>query len=538
MKDIIITAMLVLSVPVTAQILNDIQKYDAAESSYEADMPERTDIENSSAYSMFAHPALVGLLTEGKVRQNGMIRIRMTNDIAHGDYLHYKGNHTTDAKVTAGGEIPVKGVGTLYGHACYGREKQRSMYQNYAIRPTDYMPYFVSDSISGGDAVNEHYLIEGGLSMKKDAWRYGVSGFYEGIASAKETQPRRSVYSYWFRLTFSAAKIMPKWILAVKAYPEINKQSVSASGSKRTYRFMQFYGFGLWNKKESTTGYGYGRDAKILGAGGEVLLKLLPENKIIRNASLTLAYNYRWMQTEESSFKNLYATKTHHMSHRLAVSAALNSRTGLHLLLEGAENFRKGVENVYESQKVDDEQSLYDYVLVGTNKLYSCTGFYESLRIKAIWQAAPHHCLSLTAGIRADSYIEKYDMPVISIENHTLTPSLGIGYRMERKSGSLDCDLSASYRTRLCNKYDYSTDSQNSFETALAYIPYLLRGEDRWQVQSSVIYAHKIRKGSLGATLSAKYSKRVDAPYLPGRETGYGITRNDKGIDISLFYVF
>lgn len=521
-----------------AQTRYDIQKYDAAESSYEDAMPERTDIENAAKYYMQKHPALVGWLTEGRSRKDAVIRTRMTNDISHGDYLHYKGNHTTNLSVTAGGEMPVKGVGTLYGHACYGREKQRSMYQNYAIRPADYMPYFVSDSISSGDTENEHYLIEGGLSMKHGNWRYGVSGFYEGIATAKETQPRRSVYSYWFRLALSAARVMPGWIVAVKAYPEINRQSISASGSMRTYRFMQFYGFGQWNKKESTTGYGYGRDAKILGAGGEVLLRLLPRRESVWDASLTLAYNYRWMQTEESSFKNLYATKTHHLSHRLAVSTALSRRTSLHLLLEGEENFRNGDENVYENQKVDDEQSLYDYVLVGTNKLYGSTSFYESLRIKAIWQAAPCHSVSLTAGVRTDGYREQYDMPLITIENYTLTPSLGIGYRMEKRKDRLDWDFSASYRTGISNRYDFTTASRSTFEIAQAYIPYLLRGENRWQIQSSVIYAHDIGSGSLGVSLSARFSKRTGAPYTEGWDTGYGMTRSDKSMDVSLFYTF
>lgn len=522
----------------TAQTRYKIQKYEAAESSYEDAIPVFTDIENAAVYSMYGHPALVGLLVDSTDRHKAIIQAGYSNAIFHGDYLHYQGNHTTNASLLAGGEMIVKGVGTLYGHAYYGRESQRSMYQNYAIRPADYMPYFVSDSVSTGDIDNEHYLIEGGLSMSHKNWRYGVSGFYEGIAGAKETQPRRAVYSYWFRMALNAAILMPDWILSVKVYPEINKQSISASSSLLTYRFMQFYGFGQWNRKESTTGYGYGRDSKILGAGGEMLFCNRSDAGKTWNMSFSVAYNYRWMQTEETSFKNIYSTKTHHLSHRLAISGHPWQRVGLYMLLSGETNIRIGYENVYERQKQDSEQSLYDYVKVGVNQLYNSSGFSESLLIKAVWNAASHHSFNLSAGARTDWYKEKYDMPLITIENHTLTPQVGIGYKMDGEKDHVDWNLTASVRTGISNKYDLTSSKPTQFETAQAYIPYLLRGEEQWQIRSSLIWTHDIRKGSLGVNVDAGYTRRTDAPYVSGWETAYGTQRENKNIGISLFYLF
>lgn len=531
-------AMVAIFTETAAQTRYEVRKYEEAESSFEDAMPEAYDIENAAAYAMYAHPSLVGLLSDSTRGHKALVMAGYSNEISHGDYLHYRGNHTTDASVLAGGEVEVKGVGTLYGHAYYGRERQRSLYQNYAIRPEDYMPYFVSDSVSVGDIDNEHYLVEGGLSMSCRNWRYGIGGFYEGIAGAKDTQPKRSVYSYWFRLVLGAAKITPGWIMAVKAWPEINKQSISASSSANSYRFMQFYGFGQWNRKESTTGYGYGRDSKILGAGGEVLFCSNPAANRAWNVSLGFAYNYRWMQTEETTFKNLYSTKTHHLSHSMAISGRPWSSVGLYVLLSGEENFRSGGENVYERQKQDAEQSLYDYVKVGINQLYNSSGFSETLLVKAVWSAMPRHFFSMSAGVGTDWYREEYDMPEITVENHTVTPQAGIGYKFDGNKDHVDFEVMASLRTGISNKYALVSQKPTQFETAQAYIPYLLRGEDRWQLHSSLVYTRDAGPGAIGARINAGYSRRTGAPYVSGWETPYGQKRSSKSFDISVFYMF
>ncbi len=527
-----------IAIGLQSQNLYELQKYERAETSYEADPAITYNIENSSAYSMHRHPSLVNLLTDSISGYNAIVKALYSKEHHHGDYLHYRGNDISEAGILAGGEMNVKNIGTLYGHAYYSREKIGSMYQNYAVMPEDYAPYFVADSMSLGNTVNEHYLVEGGLSMSHRNWHYGLSMFYEGINGAKTTQARREIYSYWFRIALSAARIMPQWIMSVKVWPEINKQSISASSSVKTFRFMQFYGFGQWNRKESTTGYSYGRDNKILGIGSELLFSSNPERNRPWNLTAAIAYNYRKLQTEETSFKNLYNAKTHHLNHTITLSWQLQSNMGLHMQLTGKEEMLAGEEYVYERQRQDDAQTLYDYVKVGVNQLYNRSNYTENLLIKGIWNATSIHSLSLLAGARTDWHKETYKMPDIKIENHTLTPLGGIGYNLNSGKQLLDIEFIARYRTGLTNRYSFMSLAPTQFETAQAYIPYLLRGEDRWELRASLTYMHQLEHGQMGICINAEYDKRVNAPVVAGWQSGYGPERHSLNLDISLFYMF
>lgn len=522
----------------TAQARYDIHRYDAPSSSYENSATVGNDIENARLYILRSHPSIAGTLADSASAPNALLRFGFANQIASGDYLHSDGNHTTDLNVLAGGEMNIKGIGTLYGRALYSRFKQRGMYQNYAIRPDDYAPYLVSDTTGIGAAENERYLVEGGLSMSSGRWHYGVSGFYEGISTAKKTLPRRSAYNYWFRIGLSVARVEPGWMVSLKAWPEINKQSVSASSTQTPVRFLQSYGFGQWNRKESTSGYGYGRDAQILGAGGEALFRIIPKAESGWDALLTVGYNYRWMQTEESNFKNLYSSKTHRLWHNIAVSKGFRSAS-LHLLLAGEAYIRSGAENVYENRNVDQEQSLYDYVLVGTNDFYHRTTFNESLRIKGLWRISPIHEVGLTAGARLEGYNEKYDSPQMVVKNYTVAPQAGINYVMDNKRSCLDINITATLQTPMSNTYDLGGITATPVtEMAQAYIPYLLRGESRWLLHASAAYWHSLGRGRIGAELSATHGKRTDAPYIDRLSSPFGTARSTTGIGINVFYMF
>ena len=533
-----ISLLIAAATAATAQTRFDLQKHDPAESTYDDAVSQRNDIENDAAYTMYSHPALAGLTADTTCSGRGFVQARLTNDISHGPYIHYQGNHNISTSVTAGGEMTVKGVGTLYGHAMYERRQQHGMYQNYAVTPADYLPYLVADSVSTGDVSHERYLITGGLSMTHGTWRYGISALYDGTASAKETQPRRAVYSYWVRLGLSVARMMPRWIAAVKISPELNRQSISASSSLVTYRFMQFYGMGQWNRKESTSGYGYGRDARILGIGGSLLLKRRITSDNDYDASLSLTYNYRSMQTEESTFKNAYTSATHHLSHRITASAPLSSNVRLHILLDGEADIRKGRENVYERQKMDAGQTLYDYVLVGHNDLYRSSRFSEQIRLKAVAATGSRHTLSLSAGARLDAYKEQYDHPLMKAENTTADIMAGVGYAMSHNRLSVDWELTAAYRLGLDNKYNGLSPETNVFEAAQAYIPYLLRGENRWLAQSSLICSHKLPAITPGVRLSARYDNRVSAPYAAGVPAAGTGSRSGLWLDMALFCTF
>lgn len=530
--------MLAVAVCLQAQSLHDLQKYDRAPSSYEADKPFSYRLEYSSVNAIYSHPALTGLTMDSTRHFSSVIEVIYADHHNHGDYLHYLGNHTTDMGILAGGEMNVKNIGTLYGHAYYGRETLRGMYQNYAVRPDDYAPYFVSDSLNIGNITNEHYLIEGGLSMSHKNWCYGVSFFYEGINGAKTTQVRREVYSYWFRLAFSAAYLMPKWVLSAKVWPEINKQSISASSSVKTFRCMQFYGFGQWNRKESLTAYGYSRDNKILGAGAELLLTSAPSPAQKWNFTASVAYNYRSLQTEESSFKNLYHASTHHLNHSLILSGQLRHNLSLYLELTGEGSMRSGSENVYERQRQDQEQSLYDYVKVGTNNLYTLSEFHETFLAKGIWNTTSVHSFNLFTGVGTYWRKERYQMPQISVENRVFTPQAGIGYTLNTSKSLLDLEISSGYRMGTYNKLIAPSLSPTQFEIAQTYIPYRLRGESRWELHTTLSYMHRLPHGSIGSRINAEFGHRTSAPALPVLIPGDLNKHYSRNINIGVFYIF
>lgn len=531
-------AVLAVATVLHAQSLYDIRKYPAGTTSYEAERPSTYDIENSRRYSMYRHPALVQLLTDTARSYNATLETMFSDANSHGDYIHYLGNRRTNLSICAGGEMAVKNTGTLYGHAYYGSEKMRSVYQNYAVRPEDYAPYFVSDSLNVGDVDSERYLIEGGLSMSHNEWLYGISLFYEGINGAKSTQARREIYSYWFRIALNAARVTPRWILSAKIWPEINKQSISASSSVRTFRFMQFYGFGQWNRKESTTGYSYGRDNKILGAGGELLFSSGPSFSQNCSFSASIAYNYRHLQTEETSFKNLFLSTTHHLNHNFILSLKPRDNVETVMELTGEADFRSGEENVYERVRQDDDQSLYDYVKAGTNRLYNRSVFSENFLIKAIWSVTRTHTLALLAGVSTDWYKEHYREPSMTIENRSLTPRAGLCYSYSNDKNAFDLELIADYRLGLNNRFSLNSFAPTQFEIAQAYIPYLLRGENRYGLQASAAYMHSLGPGNIGMRCRAVYSRRTDAPYISGWQTGFGLKRFNNAVDIGMFYIF
>lgn len=533
-----LTAATALTAEPQATVRYDLHKYEAAGSSYEADRPATYDIGNTRAYAMYRHPALVGLAADTVAGSSALVQAMYSNGNIRGDYLHYSGNHTSQGGVMAGGEMYVKGIGTLYGHAYYGRDNLRSVYQNYAVRPEDYAPYFVADSLGTGDMSQEHYLLEGGLSMRHHDWRYGIGMLYEGIDGSKDTQPRRAVYSYWFRLALSAARVTPEWILSAKVWPEINKQSISASSSVQTFRVLQFYGFGQWNRKESATGYSYARDNKILGAGGELLFSTGPMSRRKWSLTACASYNYRRLTTEETSFKNLFLTTTGHLNHTVALSGHPRDAVGIDIVLTGEETFRSGEENVYERRRQDEDQSLYDYVKAGTNRLYHRSGYTETLLAKATWHVSPLHSLSLVAGAAVDWYKEEYDMPAILVENRGLTPQGGVGYVYTDGRNTVDFEFTGSCRTALDNRFALSTAAPTQFETAQAYIPYLLRGEDRWTLRTSLIGARDIKYGQLGICVNASYGRRTGAPYVAGWQPCSGTACSRFAFDVMAFFMF
>lgn len=531
---ILILAAAALTAKPQTDIRFDLEKYDYAAGSAGDGSTALYDPGNAAAIAIYRQPALAGLGADSISGSSALVQLTYSGENHSGDYLHYRGDRTSGGGALAGGQMFVKGMGMLFGHAYYGREKHRSVYQNSAVRPEDYAPYFVSDSLGIGDVTEEHYLIEGGLSMEHRGWRYGLAMFYEGIDGSKDTQPRLADYSYWFGLTLSAARLAPDWIICLSVRPEINRQSISVSSPVRTFRMLQFYGFGQWNRKESGTGYSYSRDNRILGAGGQVLFCTNPSARRQWNVTATAAYNYRRLRTEETSFKNLFMTSTSRLNHSVMLSGRFSDSFGADFMLTGEETFRSGEENVYE--RLQQDENLYDYVKAGTNRLYHYSEYSETLLGKATWYAGANHTFSVLAGIGVSRYEESYDSPVKTVRNSNITPRAGVGYAYNSRKNTFDIQLTGCYRKSVDNRFDLNSTGHTQFEEAQAYIPYLLRGEERWSLQASVIAARDIKYGKLGVCIDATCSRRTNAPYVAGWQSDG--RHRCFSFEVSAFFIF
>lgn len=543
MRNLITTLLLALlcgSIRAQETLRYNLSKYATAQGSY-GDLPLTVAPEDVVRHVMRRYPSLVArcTVTDSLAGSSpNLLAAEYLNIKTTGPYLHYNGNHTVIARLKAIGEMPVKGMGTLYGRIVYDREKQSNTYQNYAIYPEDYAPYLVYDTISVGNFKHERYLVEVGVSIPCGATHYGISGFYEGIASAQETQPRRSVYTSWFKLGLSVSHRLPEWLLAAKVSPEINRQAIGVSSVLQTYKFLQSYGFGLYNKRESTSGYTYRRQAKILGIGTEVMIQRPADDNKGWNLLFHLSHNYRWMQAEEVSYKNLYASRTQHLTHTLTVSKGLEGGKQLYFLLQGTERFRSGIENIYENRLMDASQNLYDYVMIGKNQLYKNKQYTESFTVKTLWNMHQKHAVGMSAGIEIDGSEETYVLPQLTLNHLSAIPSISMSYQHHAKKDIIDLNLWFKIRRLLHDTYPQTLTNTITVQAQTA-IPHLIRTENNWCLGASLIYAHQLSVGkSIGCKFNFSYLRRTDTSRSVPVIYSAGAERYVTRFHTSLFYLF
>lgn len=498
------------AVPAQTHLEYSLHKYAVAESSLDDALHRsNTDIENTPVYSMRHSGALVdwllqktdtGCFASYRRNERQVLTLTFNNRNTTGDYLHYNGRRLTDGSLLAGGHLSLPHAGTLYGMAAYSMRNRKGVYYNYATHPEDYAPYFVGDTIATGTMRQEIYTVKGGYSLSLGKWQWGIDAMYEGMAQAKTTEPRHANYAYWLRLGLSAAKVMGRHVAALRLYPELNRQSISASGLLDAVRYFQFYGFGQWNRRESQGNISYGRTQKITGAGVDLQYHYAGAWNIMAR----VAYNYRHMYTEESSFKNLFMANSHHLSEQIMASRQFTN-TELHLQITAIQDFKTGKENIYENRLQDEVQRLYDYVLVGTNQLYTHHRHEIDAHAKLIYHISPHQAWHLLAACSYFDGCERYKSPDIKIANTTLMPILMAGYRYARDRHQIETDASAAIQMGLGSTYRLDI-TPDRFTLAQAFIPYELRGENSQQLLARVAYAYELSsKHTVGARLKAHY---------------------------------
>ena len=421
-----------------------------------------------------------------------------------GQYDITQGRRLWNGRVLAGGEYTRKNQGTLWGMASYEMRHVYGVSMNYATHAEDYSPYFVGDTLGTYTLRQEVYTLRGGISFPLQGWNYGVDALYEGIAQSKTTDPRHSNYSYWARLALSAARSWRGNTLSLRAYPEINHQSISASSVNEALRFFQVYGFGHWNHRETAPALSYSRTGKITGGGIEVLGHHASNGARDWELMARLTYNYRKMSTEESSFKELFASTTHHFTQQITARKDW-ARQALVIQASAVENIRKGKENVYQSQLQDSTQYLYDYVLVGNNQLYTHNRYAFDLRTEYLFRTSLSDAWFVNGNI---SYLydeEKYKSPEEKISVDNILTSLGGGYRHEGRNNTVEAHVKATLRMTQNGEYT-RTGAMDYLTHQLAFVPYQLMDDNYQQIQATLSYSRKVdAKHSLGISLTGRY---------------------------------
>lgn len=550
-KYSIILLLLFVSIVCDAQsdLSFHLNKYDRKENTYDDITPQIFDIENAPIYTLKRNPSFVHLYynkADSALKDYSMKRMDTKNILkalllynkTDGDYNFNDGNKSLKGELLASGEIVFQGYGTLYGSASYSSERKENIQLNYATNMMDYYPYIVSDTIGCGKVTFERYEIDGGFGFQHKGFYYGIGGSYKGVSSYKLTDPRLSVYTYWFRFDIGVTKIVKNNLFSLKVYPEFNKQNISVSNYKQqTAKFFQFYGFGAWNKNESKGGYNYGRMMSITGYGIDFAYKKLTANKNSLGYSVNIVYNYRKMDTEEDSFKKLFSSYTHHFKPEITLSKKYNN-FHFHLLITGDNNMRDGSEHVYENKKISEEQNLYKPVKVASNDMYNMNSFSNSLLFKTIYNHSLKQSYHLLGGINYSHYEEKYVMPVKRITNQSITPIIGIGYNRVNDKSSIETNLRFSTKIATDNVFNLPQLEEKT-SILQAYIPYLIRGEESYTLLAEFAYSYAINhKSSIGGCLSIDYKKRTNAPYINHLFAFKEPNREVSAFKASLFYIF
>lgn len=536
-----------------------LNKFAEKVSTYEEVSQQTFDIENNYIYVLRRNPAFIDLFyndTDSTLNRYQIKRMRSESILSgsvsfnkiNGDYIFYEGNRLLEGSILAGGEKVINGLGTLYGSASFSSGRKKNIYSNYATNPLDYYPYLVGDTLGVGDINNEKYEINGGFSFKYKGYYYGVGGTYTGIASSKVTDPRLSVYNSWLRLNIGIAKIIKNNLYSVKVYPELNRQNIDANNhTQKSADYFLYYGFGEWNRRESTKDNIYSKLMTIVGVGADITYKRLCTNDKSIDYTFNIVYNYRNMNTEDhmgasssttDAYKNLFSSSTHHISPNFILSKRHKDFLFI-LLLSGSNNIRKGTEHVYEKiSSSDKDSSLKDYVKVGSNELYRQTSFSNSIQLKTIYNVSSSHSVHLLGSLNYSYYEEKYIFPQKRICNKSLTPYLAIGYNSIFNKNSLEINVGFAARRAIENIFDLPAIDKETI-IKQAYIPYLIRGEDNNTFSLEIIYSHLVnQKSKIGTKVSFLYGQRTGASYISSLSEFVESDREALRLNLNLFYIF
>lgn len=508
---LIITLILALSQRAFAQTdLNyNLRKYAAsANALVYGQHLQSMDLENHPTYMVRSTGALVDWLLNDSSQIAGQLRrqersvlsMGADNNNTAGHYIHHEGHRQTFGEVLAGGELRIKNIGTLYGKAIYRNGHKRGTHLNYAVHPEDYAPYLVSDTLGKRNMNQEIYTVMSGFSFPFKSCHLGVEVSYEGIAQAGRTDPKHANYAHTMSISLSGAKAWNRNAVAVRFAPEWSLQTISAKSIQDGISFFEFYGFGLWNRKESKGAITYGRTQTLRGffTGADWF------HAARWHWAASAGYRLRLMNAEVGAFKNLFSSETNQLQQQLLVGRRFHVWELL-FRAEAIENMRKGEEHVYEQQF--QNQELYDYVKVGTNRLYNHDWYTGDFKTKLIYHLSSASAIGLIGGTTWEYGKESYKTPAMKVENGRLTTLLGVDYKVRTAKSQVEIEAYARQGKGRGNRYNLLEES-TEVQKSIAFIPYLLKGEDHRIVGVSAAYAREVApRCTLGARLAVSSLK-------------------------------
>ena len=513
---------------------------------FDHNVPQIFDLENQPYYTLINNPAYVQLRRDVASRRDTTgvddffgLTANYTKKSVDGEYLAFEGDQSISTRFAAIGESEFKGVGSVFGSASYGFKRFKNRALDYTTQYMDYYPYIVVDTVGFGDSSSDSYHIDGGFSFNIGKTYLGVGGDYEGEVARRLSDPRHSSYLSRLRLDLGAAIEHWDHLFALRVSPQFSWQSISVSDySLKGAKYFQLYGFGLWNRKESSGGYSYNRFMTTNGVEADLVLHSRSKRDDALQYTVSLLGSYTVMNTLESNSKNLFSTHTYYIKPEVSLSKRFNS-WDLYLLAASHISSRKGTEHLYEKQLVDGGNNLYDNVKVASSSLYSLSSVTALTQVKGIYDISKQSQLHLLAGADIDRYSEDYTIPYRYIGTTSSRVFAGGGY--SRKCGKYAFEF--YLRVTKQSNIDSSLDAvlvDDMLSQEFVYIPHFIRGMSGWDINGEVAYSCAFKNMKrVGLRLVGGYSRNASQEPLVDYTQYRFVSRQDiLNVNMMLFYQF
>ncbi|MCM0718006.1 hypothetical protein NBH15_06910 [Parabacteroides sp. W1-Q-101] len=419
-----------------------------------------------------------------------------------GDFLPYEGNAFEDFRITGSGEYSIASAGTIFGTAQYAREEHQHIGWNATRYAELYQPYISTDSV-GGDFHFEDYQIEGGYSFRLNELFLGVYAAFHGEQAHRKSDPRVLNNTTWLSLGLGAGRLFNKHLVMLQAGFERNKQHITMRYWRpgQQDRFFIGYGFGLYDVRLSGVLFGYSRMYYMNEGNATVTYQSPVDKPFILSAAL--GYRYDYVKTEESDIRDLYASRTHRLHPVIRLKWQPASPVSLTLLLENNTDKRRGYENIFEQYLVDEANNIYDFRLIDTQQKYSSSKSESLIQLKASYRINPFHSLELTGGAALFTREEKYKEENYHVKNGTVSPHIGLGYKMKLKKSEADISCLFIKQLTTDNQYDVAMKNTNieHLDFQHTFAPYAYYNSTFTSVQLAATYVYHLKKFGIGANL-------------------------------------